>query len=143
MQEEMNHATSTENSPDLHWRELAIVDPLFKVSFIRLARAHVYSVDIIPKPATKKGPRNLDFEVVYPLYTALAEIIQAEKTSKTRRIKLEAESKEYVWVDYTVEFPVDQWDYSQMDEVMEGLEDQLTRKQDLDRGLIIQLTFLS
>ena len=85
----------------------------------------------------------MELEVAYPLYTALAEIIEAEKTSETKRIQLEVESKEYLWVDYTVVFPVDQWDYSQMESVMEGLEDQLTRKQDLFRGLIIQLTFLS
>ena len=135
-------ATSTENTPDLHWMELALDDPLFSIIYIRVAGIHLYSVDIIPKPPTKKGPRNLDFEVVYPLYTALTDIIEAGKTPKTRWIKLEAESKEYVWVDYTEEFPVDQWDYSRMDSVMEGLADQLTRKQDLNRGLLIQLTFI-
>ena len=39
------------------------------------------------------------------------------------------------------EFPPDQWSYAKMDEIIEALTDQLTMKQDLNRGLLMSLFF--
>ena len=133
--------TSTENTVDLHWMELALDDPLFEVSYIRAAGTQLYSIDIIKRQPSKKGPRNLDFEIVYPLYSTLTDIIEAAKTSKTSVIKIIASSREYWDVVYTEEFPVDQWSYTRMDNIMDGLAEQLTMKQNLNRGLLVQLTF--
>ena len=77
-------ATSTENTVDLHWMELALDDPLFTVSYIRASGTHLYSLNISQNPPTKKGPRNLDFEIVYPLYSTLTDIIEAGKTINSR-----------------------------------------------------------
>ena len=128
-------------STDLHWMELALDDPLFTVSYIRAVGTHLYSVDIIKREATKKGPRNMDFEIIYPLYVMSTEIIEAGKTVKTSRIKVLASSREHWDIVYVKEFPVDEWSYTQMDYMIEGLAKQLTRRQNLNRGLLVRFIF--
>lgn len=50
-------------------------------------------------------------------------------------------SREHWDVIYMCEFPPDQWSYAKMDEIIEALTDQLTMKQDLNRGLLMSLSF--
>ena len=126
---------------EFHWMELALYDPLFEVSYIRASGTHLYSVDISELSPSKEGVRNLDFEIVYPLYTTLKEIIEAGKTTKTAEVKIIASSREHWEVTYTEEFPLDQWSYTRMNNIMDGLADQLTMKQNLNGGLLVQLTF--
>ena len=83
----------------------------------------------------------MDFEIVYAIYHGLNDIIELTKPSKTSQIKIRASSREHWDVVYTCEFRVDQWSYNKMDEIMDGLADQLTMKQDLNGGLLIQLSF--
>ena len=83
----------------------------------------------------------MDFEIAYPLYHGLNDIIELTKTSKTSQIKIKASSREHQDVVYTCEFRVDQWSHNKMDEIMEGLADQLTMKQNLNGGLLMQLSF--
>ena len=83
----------------------------------------------------------MGFEIVYPIYSALHDIIESTKTSKTSVIKIKVNSKEHFEAVYMDEFPVDQWSYSKTDDIMEGLADQLTMKQNLNGGLLVQLTF--
>ena len=83
----------------------------------------------------------MDFEIAYPLYHGLNDIIELTKTCKTSQIKIKASSREHWDVVYTCEFRVDQWSYNKMDEIMEGLADQLTMKQNLNGGLLMQLSF--
>lgn len=131
----------TENKDNPHWMELAMDDPLFIASYTRLFGANLYVVDIIQKPPSKEGVRNMDFEIVYPIYHGLNEIIESTKTSKTSEIKIKVSSREHWDVVYTSDFRVDQWSYNKTDEIMEGLADQLTIKQNLNGGLLIQLSF--
>ena len=121
--------------------ELALDDPLFKVDYTRIFGATLYVVDITQNPPSKEGVRNMDFEIVYPIYHRLNDIIKLTKTSKTSQIKIKVSSREHWDVVYTCEFRVDQWTYNKMDEIIEGLADQLTMKQDLNGGLLIQLSF--
>ena len=121
--------------------ELAMDDPLFKVSYTQIFGANLYVIDIIQKPPSKEGVRNMDFEIVYPLYHGLNDIIELTKPSMTSQIKIKASSREHWGVIYTCEFRVDRWSYNKMDEIMEGLADQLTMKQDLNGGLLMQLSF--
>ena len=100
----------------------------------------MYVIDITQKPPSKEGVRNMDFEIVYPLYHGLNDIIELTKPSMTSQIKTKASSREHWGVIYTCEFRVDRWSYNKMDEIMEGLADQLTMKQDLNGGLIMQLS---
>ena len=130
-----------ENKQNLHWMELALDDPLFKVSSTRFFGSNLYSIDIIENSPSKEGIRNMDFEIVYPLYLELNEIIQLTKTSKTSQIKIYASSREHWEVTYTCECRVDEWSYNKMDEIMDGLADQLTMKQNLNEGLLIRLFF--
>ena len=132
----------SETKDDFHWMELALDDPLFEVSYTRASGTHLYSIDIIERQPTKEGARHLDFEIVYPLYTTLTDIIEAGKTVKTTEVKIIASSREHWDVVYTEEFPVDQWSYTRMNNIMDGLAEQLTMKQNLNRGLLIQFTFI-
>ena len=133
---------STESKENCHWMELAIDDPLFTVSYTRLFGALLYSIDITQNPPSKEGVRNMGFEIVYPIYSVLHDIVESTKTSKTSEIKIKVNSREHFEVVYTDEFSVDQWTYNRTDEIMEGLADQLTMKQNLNGGLLIQLTFI-
>ena len=121
--------------------ELALDDPLFSVNYIKLFGTNLYSVNITQHSPTKEGVRHMDFEIVHPLYAALTNINEAAKTPKTSEIKIKVNSKEHFEAVYTDEFPVDQWSYTRMDNIMEGLADQLTMKQNLNGGLLIQFTF--
>ena len=130
-----------ENKENLHWLELALDDPLFKATYTRIFGSNLYVVDITQKPPSKEGVRNMDFEIVYPIYHGLNDIIELTKPSKTSQIKIKVSSREHWDVVYTCEFRVDRWSYNKMDEIMEGLADQLTMKLDLNRGLLMQLSF--
>ena len=130
-----------ENKENLHWMELALDDPLFKVHYTGILGNNLYLVGITQKPPSKEGVRNMDFEIVYPIYHGLNDIIELTKPSKTSQIKIKVSSREHWDVVYTCEFRVDRWSYNNMDEIIEGLADQLTMKQDLNGGLFIQLSF--
>ena len=133
---------TTENISDSHWMELALDDPMFEVEYFRAAGTHLYSFDFIKREPKKAGPRNIDFELVYALYLATSEIIEAIKPAKSSRIKVLTSSREHFGVDYTADFPVDQWSYTQVDNIMEGLAEQLTMRQNLNRGLLVRFIFI-
>ena len=139
--EQTECAMYPENKENLHWMELALDDPLFKVHYTGILGNNLYLVGITQKPPSKEGVRNMDFEIVYPIYHGLNDIIELTKPSKTSQIKIKVSSREYWDVVYTCEFRVDRWSYNNMDEIIEGLADQLTMKQDLNGGLLIQLSF--
>lgn len=130
-----------ENPENLHWMELALEDPMFQVRSARVKRTNQYLFDITQKPPTKEGPRNLDFEIVYPIYHELNQIIEQTKPAKATRIKIRASSREHWEVVYTCEFRVDQWSYNKVDEITERLADQLTMTQNLNGGLLIHVSF--
>ena len=139
--EQTERDTHPENEENLHWMELALEDPLFKVSYTQIFGANLYVVDITQKPLSKEGVRNIDFEIVYPIYHGLNDIIELAKPSKTSQMKIKVSSREHWEVVYTCDFRVDQWSYNKMDEIMDGLADQLTMKQNLNGGLLLQLSF--
>ena len=130
-----------ENKENCHWMELALDDPIFQVSYTSIFGSNLYLVDVTQKPPSKEGVRNMDFEIVFPIYHGLNEIIELTKPAKTSQIKIRASSRDHWEVVYTCEFHVDQWSYNKMDEIMDGLADPLTMKQNLNGGLLIQLSF--
>ena len=140
-QEQIESELCPENQENLHWMELALEDPLFQVSSTQVFGTSLYVFDITQKPPTKEGVRNLDFEIIYPIYQELNEIIEQTKPAKTTQIKIRASSREHWEVVYTCEFHVHQWSYSKVDEITDGLADQLTMKQNLNGGLLIQVSF--
>ena len=101
----------------------------------------MYVVDLKRQTPSKQGDRNLVFEVVYPLYQGLNAILEQRKTPKTSLIKIEASSRQHSKVSYTCECTPDQWSYNTMDKISEALADQLTATQNLDQGLLMNLSF--
>ena len=123
------------------WMDWAFEDPLYKATFTQLANTHAYSVNLIPQtPIHSNVARNLVFEVVNPLYQGLDAILKKEKPVST--IKIHVSSREHVYVYYTCYCTPDTWSYTVMDEILEGLNEQLSMKQNLNRGLLIQLSFI-
>ena len=96
------------NEDKLHWLELAIDDPFwFKATYARVFGSNLYVVDITQHPPSKEGVRNLDFEIVYPLYHGLNDIIETRKTPKTTYITIKVYSREHLDVTYKCEFSPD------------------------------------
>ena len=67
--------------------------------------------------------------------------LNRKKTTKTTLIKVEASWREHADVTYTCEFSPDESSYKTMDEMSEALADQLTMKQNLNRGLLVNISF--
>ena len=82
-----------ENKENLHWMEIALDDLLFKATYTRIFGSNLHVVDITQNPPSKPGARNMDFEIVYPLYHGLNDIIELSKTPKTSQIKIKASSR--------------------------------------------------
>ena len=129
------------NEEKLSWMELAIDYPKFKASYTKLNDKDLYVVYLIQQAPSKQGDRNLVFEVVFPLYQGLNEIIEKRKTPKTSLIKIQMTSWEHRHVSYTCECTLKQWSYDTMDKSLAELEEQLTATQDLNGGLLIQVSF--
>ena len=139
--EQRESVMKTENEDNLSWLQMAIDYPLFKATYTKIGDTDLYVVDLKRQTTTKQGVRNLVFEVVYPLYHGLNAIIEQRKTPKTSLIKIQTSSREHVEVTYTCECTPDKWSYNTMDKISEALADQLTMKQNLDRGLLMNLSF--
>ena len=127
---------------NLSWMELGLDYPLFKATFTQMGDVDAYVVELQEQRPNQHGDRNMMFEVVYPLYERLNTILEKRKTPQTSGIKIQASSRENVTVTYTCYCTPDTWSYTVMDEIMEGLSDQLSMKQNLNRGLLIQLSFI-
>ena len=123
------------------WKEWAFEDPLYKATFTRLGDSHAYSANLIPQtPVHSDVARNLVFEVVNPLYQGLDAILKKEQGLST--IKIQVSSREHFYVHYTCYCTPDTWSFTVMDEILQGLDEQLSMKQNLNRGLLIQLSFI-
>lgn len=122
------------------WLDLALEDPLCKATFTRLGETNAYSMTLRDRPITQLGDRNLVFEVVNPLYQGLTTILEQRKEAST--IRLQVSSREHVHVSYTCYCTPDTWSYTVMDDILEGLNEQLTMKQNLNQGLLLQLSFI-
>ena len=129
-----------DDSEDLSWFSLAIDFPLYKATYTRVAGTDLYVVDLKQQTPRKQGNRNLVFEVVYPLYKGLNEIIETRKTPSTTLIKVQVSSREHVGVTFACDFSPDKWSYTTIDKITEELADQLTMKQNLNIGLLMKLS---
>ena len=129
-----------EDSKELSWLALVTDFPVFNVTYTRLNGTDLYVVDLKEVSPREPGVRNWDFEVVYPLYHGLNDIIEKRRTLKTTLIKVQASSREHMNVTYAWEFSLDEWSYTTMDEITEALADELTMKQNLNRGLLMNIS---
>ena len=117
--EQRESVMKVENEDKLSWLEMAIDYQLFNATYTRVNGTNLYVVDLNKVSPSKKRTSNLDFEVVYPLYHGLNDIIETRKTPKTSLIKVETSSREHFDVTYACEFSPDQWSYATMDEIKE------------------------
>ena len=139
--EQRESVMKTVNEDNLSWLQMAIDYALFKATYTKIGDTDLYVVDLKRQTTTKQGVRSLVYEVVYPLYHGLNAIIEQRKTPKTSLIKIQTSSREHVEVTYTCVCTPDKWSYNTMDKISEALADQLTMKQNLDRGLLMNLSF--
>lgn len=65
--------------------------------------------------------------------------LRREKKPSTTPIKVQVSSREQGDVTYVCEFSPDTWSYTTMDEITEALADQLTMKQNLNGGLLMNI----
>ena len=132
-----------EEETKLSWMEMGLNNPLYKATFTQLRDIDAYVVELQEqRPSHPLATRNMMFEVVYPLYKGLNAILDKRTTSQTSLIKIQVSSRQHAGVTYTQACTPDTWSYSVMDTLMEGLSDQLSVTQDLNRGLLIQLSFI-
>ena len=68
MSRERESVMKAEKEDKLSWLEIAIDYPLFKTTYTRVNGTNLYLVDLNKVAPSKEGTRNLDFEVVYPMY---------------------------------------------------------------------------
>ena len=123
------------------WMDWALDDPLYKATFTQLGETNAYAVHLIEQtPVHLDVAWNLCFEVVNPLYQGLDVILNKQKDLSA--IKIQASSREHVHVYYTCYCTPETWSYTVMDEILERLNEQLSMKQDLNRGLLLQLSFI-
>ena len=81
--EQRESAMKAEKKDKLSWLEMAIDYPLFNATNTRVKETNVYVVDLNKVSPSKERTRNIDFEVVYPLYHGLNDIIRTRKTTET------------------------------------------------------------
>ena len=129
--------------------ELAFEDPMYKAVFTpvvctKLGETNAYIAELRAQPLAQEGNRNLVFEVVHPLYKGLNAILESNGpfVEQTTTIRIQVSSREHVDVSYTCYCTPDTFSYTVMDEILEGLNEQLSMKQNLNRGLLLQLSFI-
>ena len=135
-----SHVEPQTNHEDLSWFTIANDFPLFQATYTRVNGTNLYVIDLKRLFPRKPGTRNLEFEVVYPLYMGLDKIIKERTSAITSLIKVQVSSREHVGVTYECSFSPDKWSYTIMDKISEELADQLTMKQNLNRGLVMKLS---
>ena len=140
--EQNEQKEQSEQKESKTWMDMALDDPLFKATFTRLGDTNAYIAELQHQTPRQLGDRNLVFEVVHPLYQGLNTLLQQRATPQTSTIRIQVSSREHVGVSYTCYCTPETWSYTVMDEILEGLNDQLTMKQNLNRGLLLQLSFI-
>ena len=125
------------------WKEWATDNPMYKacVSVNGGYRSHDYTVWLYENsPVRRDVKRDMLFEVGNPIYQAFR--LPRRIPKGTSQIRLQVSSYQYKNVEYTCYCTPDTWSYTVMEEILHGLNEQLTPPQDLSKGLKIKLTFV-
>ena len=125
------------------WKEWATDNPLYKacVSVNGGYRSHDYTVWLYENsPVRRDVKRDLLFEVGNPIYQAFH--LPRRIPQGTSQIRLHVSSYQYKNVEYTCYCTPETWSYTVMEEILHGLNEQLTPPQDLNKGLKIKLSFV-
>ena len=120
-----------------HWLDLALDDPICRVSYMPYVGRNIYVLHLTQNETILKGARNLLFEVVFPMYTCVSDILEKRQPSKTELIRLHLSSRDHLHVEYTCAFPFEKWCFFKMDDILTSLEDQLAMNENLNGGLLM------
>ena len=137
MCERITERTTLEAKKTPHWLDLALDDPICKVSYTPYVGRNIYVLHLTQNETPQQGARNLVFEVVFPHYTCVSSILEKRQSSRTDLIKLHLSSSEHPHVEYTCAFPFEKWCFFKMDDILQRLEDQLIMNENLNRGLLM------
>ena len=125
------------------WKEWATDNPMYKacVSVNGGYRSHDYTVWLYENsPVRRDVNRDMLFEVGNPIYQAFH--LPRRIPKGTSQIRLQVSSYQYETVEYICYCTPETWSYTVMEEILHGLNDQLTPPQDLSKGLKIKLSFV-
>ena len=129
----------------MSWKEWALYNPLYKAYLTAGGNPLTYKVSLYENsPVRCDVERNMLFEVGNPMYTEVNKTLrQRLPKGITTQIKLQVCSKQYKTVEYTCYCTSETWSYTIMNEILEGLNEQLIPPQDLTQGLIIKPSFVN
>ena len=123
------------------WKEWALDNPMYKALTSVEGGTHNYTIRLYEQsPVRRDVDRNMIFEVGHPIYQAFS--LPRWLPKGTSQIRLQVSSIQYKNVEYTCYCTPETWSYTVMNDILEGLNEQLTPPQDLTKGLYIKLSFV-
>ena len=123
------------------WKEWALDNPLYE-ALISIEGKTSYVVSLYERsPVRRDVERHRLFEVGNAIYPKFNRLLQRRLPKETSQIKLQVSSRQYKTVEYTCYCTPETWSYTVMNEILEGLSEQLIPPQDLTKGLRIKLSF--
>ena len=122
-------------------KEWAIDNPLYKALTSVEGGTHNYTIHLYEQsPVRRDVDRDLLFEVGNPIYQSFS--LPRWLPKDTSQIRLQVSPMQYKDVEYICYCTPKTWSYTVMEEILHGLNDQLTPPQDLTKGLKIKLSFV-
>ena len=125
------------------WKEWAMDNPLYEALISVEGKTSTYHASLYEhSPVRRDVERHMLFEVGNAIYPKFDRLLQRRLPKETSQIKLQVSSRQYKTVEYTCYCTPETWSYNVMNEILEGLNEQLIPPQDLTKGLIIKLSFV-
>ena len=127
------------------WKEWAIDNPLYEaIISVGGGKPNIsYHACLYERsPVRRDVDRNMLFEVGNAIYPKFDRLLRRRLPKGTSQIKLQVSSRQYKTVEYTCYCTPETWSYTVMNEILEGLNEQLVPPQDLTKGLLIKLSFV-
>ena len=123
-------------------KEWATDNPLYKACVSENGyRSHDYTVWLCENsPVRRDVDRDRLFEVGNPIYQAFH--LPRWLPKGTTQIRLHVSSYQHKTVEYICYCTPKTWSYTVMEEILQGLNEQLTPPQDLSKGVKIKLSFV-
>ena len=125
------------------WKEWALFNPFYKAFLI--GKDHPLTLTVYldkNSPVRSDVERNMLFEMTYPMYIEVDKTLRRRLPIGTSQIKLQVSSRKYNHVEYVCYCTPKTWSYTVMEEILQGLTEQLSPPQDLSHGIIIKPSFI-
>ena len=123
------------------WKEWALYNPLYKVLIGREGKT--YDVSLYENsPVRRDVERNILFEIGNAVFSEFDQSLRRRLPKETSQIKLQVSSSQDKTIEYTCYCTPETWSYTVMNEILEGLNEQLIPPPDLTKGLTIRVSFV-